>query len=80
MPQSSACLQVAAALLQQMRVSPVQVMHTSFCAMMKCVCVLQVHKRCGVKLHLSERKMGIMRCLDLPGAGAAAVGCPTCRH
>ena len=30
--------------------------------------MLQVHKRCGVKLHLSERKMGIMRCLDLPGA------------
>lgn len=28
----------------------------------------QVHKRCGVKLHLSERKMGIMRCLQLPGA------------
>ena len=30
---------------------------------------LQVHKRCGVKLHfLDDRKMGIMRCLDLPGA------------
>lgn len=28
---------------------------------------MQVHSRCGVKLHLSERKMGIMRCLDLPG-------------
>lgn len=28
---------------------------------------VQVHRRCGVKLHLSERKMGIMRCLQLEG-------------
>lgn len=42
--------------------------------------LLQVHKRCGVKLHLSERKMGIMRCLDLPGAQPAAAACLACRH
>jgi hypothetical protein len=39
------------------------------------VWMLQVHRRCGVKLHLSERKMGIMRCLDLPGVKLAGAGC-----
>lgn len=30
-------------------------------------CSIQVWKQCGVQLHVSERKLGIIRCLALPG-------------
>jgi len=28
---------------------------------------LQVHKECGVKVFVSPKKIGVLRCLDLPG-------------
>ena len=34
--------------------------------------LVAVHRATGLKLHVSQKKLGIIRCLELPGEAAAA--------